>query len=144
MMSLAIFDIDTTQPSGELVYELGEDFWGLFEGSLIEKGQLTVTVSLRKAPRNLQLLFDIQGKVELVCDRTLEVFDYPIQVEKKMDFKWGHEDRELDLDLYMIEEHASSLNIAQHLYDFVSLAIPMKKIHPRFEDIGNNFLSSEA
>ena len=129
-MSLAAFDIDIAQPDEVLVYELGADFWELFEDSLVEKGKLTAKVSINKSPRSLQLLFDIQGAVALVCDRSLEVFDYPIQVEKKVDFKWGHETKELDTDLYMIETHAATLNIAQHLYDFVSLAIPMKKIHP--------------
>jgi uncharacterized metal-binding protein YceD (DUF177 family) len=26
------------------------------------------------------------------------------------------------------------LNVAQHVYDFINLAIPMKKIHPRFQE----------
>lgn len=132
MMSLKAFDIDLVQPSGEWVYELGEEFWKLFENSLIEKGQLTVTVNSNKSPRNLQLLFNIQGEVELVCDRSLETFNYPVHVEKTVNLKPGPENKELDVDLYMIEEHTSVINIAQHLYDFVSLAIPMKKIHPRF------------
>lgn len=131
-MSLKAFDIDLIQPDKVLVYELDTDFWKIFENSLVEKGKLTATVSVTKSPRSIRLLFTIQGKVVLVCDRSLEVFDYPVQIEKAVDFKWGHENKELDMDLYMLEEHASILNIAQHLYDFISLAIPMKKIHPRY------------
>lgn len=140
-MSLAAFDIDIAQSSEELVYELGADFWPLFENNLVEKGHLTATVSINKLPRNIQLLFNIQGEVSLVCDRSLEAFDYPIQVDKKVDFKLGYENKELGVDSYIITEHTCTLNIAQHLYDFVSLAIPMKKIHPRFEDV-NDTLSS--
>lgn len=143
MMSLAAFDIDVVQSSGTLVYELDADFWQLFENNLIEKGQVTATVGINKSPRNIQFLFNIQGEVALVCDRSLESFDYPIQVEKKVDFKLGHENKELGVDLYMIAEHTFTLNIAQHLYDFVSLAIPMKKTHPRFGDMNDYFLSFE-
>ena len=128
-VSLKAFDIDLIQSDGVLVYKLETDFWKLFESSLIEKGTLTATVSVIKSSRSIRLLFTIQGKVLLVCDRSLEAFDYPIQLEKAVDFKWGHENKELDADLYMLEEHACTLNIAQHLYDFISLAIPMKKIH---------------
>jgi len=132
MASLSAFDIDIVQPSELLVYELNTDFWKLFEDSLVEKGKLTAIVSINRSAGSFQLLFNIQGDVTLVCDRSLEVFDYPIQVEKKVDFKWGHEYKELDVDSYMIEAHLSTLNIAQHLYDFVNLAIPMKKVHPHY------------
>ncbi|MEL6607043.1 MAG: DUF177 domain-containing protein [Bacteroidota bacterium] len=132
MASLSAFDIDIVQPSELLVYELNTDFWKLFEDSLVEKGKLTAIVSINRSAGSFQLLFNIQGDVTLVCDRSLEVFDYPIQVEKKVDFKWGHENKELDVDSYMIEAHLSTLNIAQHLYDFVNLAIPMKKVHPHY------------
>ena len=130
-MSLEVFDVDIARPSGVRVYELGESFWRLFEHSFVEKGQLTATVSTHKLPSSIQLLFNIQGEVVLVCDRSLEVFDYPIHVEKKVDFKWGHENKELEEDVYMIDQHADTINIAQHLYDFICLAIPMKKIHPQ-------------
>ena len=137
MVALEAFDVDIVQPSGILTYELEAAFFGLFENSLLERGKLTAKVRVNKPPTNIQLLFSIKGGVELVCDRSLEPFDYPIQLEKKVDFKLGHEHKELDENLYMIEQHAPTINIAQHLYDFVSLAIPMKKIHPKLEVISD-------
>lgn len=132
-MLLAAFDIDILRPSDVLVYELGEDFWKLFENSLVEEGKLTATVNIKKSLNSIQLLFDIQGEVVLVCDRSLEVFNHTIQVEKKVVFKWGDENKELDIDLYTIKTHTSIINVAQHLYDFVSLGIPMKRIHPQYK-----------
>ena len=82
----------------------------------------------------IQLLFSIQGEIELSCDRTLELFNYPINIERVVHFKIGDEDKELDMDLYMIERQASSIQVAQHIYDFVNLSIPMKRLHPRFAD----------
>jgi hypothetical protein len=32
----------------------------------------------------------------------------------------------------MLEQRTTSINIAQHIYDFVSLEVPMKKLHPCF------------
>ena len=134
MTSLAAFDVDIVPPQeGVRTYDLGPDFFGLFEHSLLEEGKLTAQVSMHLSSRLLEIFVKIQGTVQLVCDRSLKPFDYPVQLEKKVTFKRGHEYQEIGTDMYMIEQHVATINIAQHLYDFVSLAIPMKKIHPQFE-----------
>jgi uncharacterized protein len=118
--------------SNELSYQLDKGFFQLFESSLIENGQLVVNVKLDKSSRHIQLSFEIEGELELICDRSLEQFSHPIFIERTVYFKLDHENKELDLDLYMIEETSSTINLAQHIYDFVTLAVPMKKLHPRF------------
>ena len=118
--------------SSEIAYQLDGTFFQLFENSLLKKGQLDVKVKRDKIPRRIQLLFEIKGEVELVCDRSLEEFNYPVCIEQAVHFKLGDENKELDVDLYMIEQQASTINVAQHIYDFVTLAVPMKKLHPRF------------
>jgi len=120
--------------SSQEVYQLDDTFFKLFEGSLLETGKLDVNIKLDKTPRHIQLLFSIQGEVELSCDRTLELFNYPINIEQVVHFKIGDEDKELDMDLYMIERQAPSIQVGQHIYDFVTLSIPMKRLHPRFAD----------
>jgi uncharacterized metal-binding protein YceD (DUF177 family) len=119
--------------TNQVVYELDSDFFKLFEGSLLEPGKLDVQIKLDKTPRHIQLYFSIQGYVELSCDRTLEKFNYPLNIEQVVHFKIGEENKELDVNLYMLDRQASSIELAQHIYDFVTLAIPMKWLHPRFE-----------
>jgi uncharacterized protein len=121
-------DIATSQ----VAYQLGSDFFSLFQGSLLEKGDFIVNVCLDKTPRHVQLRFLIQGEVELSCDRTGELFNYPLHIERAVQFKLGEEYQELGLDMYMIERGASHIEVAQHIYDFVNIAIPMKRLHPRF------------
>ena len=121
-------DIATT----EATYHLDSNFFQLFEGSILDKGQLTAHIQLDKAPQHIQMHFLIQGEVELNCDRTDELFSYPIHIERTVQFKLGEENQELDVDLYMVERGASHIEIAQHIYDFVNMAVPMKRLHPRF------------
>ncbi|MEM7055544.1 MAG: DUF177 domain-containing protein [Bacteroidota bacterium] len=118
--------------SSETIYRLDGAFFQLFETSLLEKGQLDVRIQLNKNSSRIQLLFEIKGEVELVCDRTLEQFNYPVCIEQVVHFRLGDENKELDVDCYMIEQKATAINVAQHIYDFVTLAVPMKKLHPRF------------
>ncbi len=131
-MFLKAFEVDITQPCTMLTYDLGETFFGLFEESLLEQGKLTAAVKVARKNSNIELLFSIVGIVVLVCDRSLATFDYPVHIEKKVTFRLGHEYKELAADLYMIERETVTINIAQHIYDFVNLEVPMKKLHPRF------------
>jgi uncharacterized protein len=135
-MSLKAFEIDITQHCAVVTYDLGEAFFKLFEESLLKKGKLTATVKVVRKHDDIQLLFNVVGVVALVCDRSLETFDYPICIEKKVTFRLGHEDEELAVDLYAMERKHATINIAQHIYDFVSLEVPMKNLHPRFRDKG--------
>lgn len=129
--------------TSQVTYQLGSDFFSLFEGSLLEKGNLVVNIFLDKTPRHIQLRFWIQGEVELSCDRTGELFNYPLHIERAVQFKLGETYQELDLDLYMIGREASYIEVAQHIYDFVHIAIPMKRLHPRFnEDLEEEWMES--
>jgi uncharacterized metal-binding protein YceD (DUF177 family) len=38
----------------------------------------------------------------------------------------------MDENVLQIVPETQFINIAQHLYDFIGLAVPMKKLHPRF------------
>lgn len=118
--------------TSQVAYQLGNDFFSLFQGAFLEKGDFTVTIYLDKTPQHIQLRFLIQGEVELSCDRTGELFNYPLHIERAVQFKVGAEYQELDVDLYMIERGAPYIEVAQHIYDFVNVAIPMKRLHPRF------------
>lgn len=123
-------DIATSQ----VIYQLGDDFFTLFPGSLLEKGNIVVDIYLDKTPRHIQLRFLIQGEVALNCDRTGELFNYPLHIDRTVQFKLGEAYQELGLDLYMIERGTPCIEVMQHIYDFVTLAIPMKRLHPRFSD----------
>ena len=137
MHKLKEFDIYLVKLHNEsytFVYELDEAFFKLFENSLLEKGKATVKVKLDKKPNCIQTCFGIDGSIELICDRSLEKFDYPIHIEKNVLFKVGDEDKELGEDIYMLDQKEPIINVVQHIYDFVSLSIPMKKLHPKFQE----------
>ncbi len=78
--------------------------------------------------------FEITGSVELTCDRSLEVFDEPIHIFEKFIYKYGDRHEEITDELEMIPHGTATINIAQHIYDFIAVSIPMKRLHPRFRD----------
>jgi len=133
MISLANFIIPIPEEATaqkQYTYQINEDFFAFFENSFLKQGSVQVDVIMEKTPMHIRLLFTIRGTVELLCDRTLMIFDYPIDIERAVHFKKGNENKELDVDMYMIEKDTTTLSLAQHIYDFVSLAVPMKRLHP--------------
>ncbi|GAB3538255.1 DUF177 domain-containing protein [Pontibacter brevis] len=115
-------------------FELNDSFFDLFGKDIILGGNLIAHVELDKTESMLSFLMDIKGHVRLICDRSLDEFDYPIDEQGTFRIKYGEENAELDDDLWQITPNTQSINIAQHLYDYIGLAVPMKKLHPRFEE----------
>ncbi|WP_210464460.1 YceD family protein [Rufibacter roseolus] len=113
-------------------FELDDRFFELFEQELILGGNLKAEVVLHKSELLLQFDFHIKGTVRLTCDRSLEEFEHPLEVEQTLLVRYGPEDLELDVNVLQITPDTQYLNIAQHLYDYIGLAVPMKKLAPRF------------
>src|SRR5690606_29009408 len=81
----------------------------------------------------IEVLFDISGTVELICDRSLEPFDYPLNTTEKLLYKYGPEEQEINEEIYIITRDTPKIALAQLIYEFILLAIPAKKIHPDYK-----------
>jgi uncharacterized protein len=117
----------------EYDFVLDNGFFELFDQTLVNGGQLQAHVVLDKSPLLLTFEIHIQGVANLTCDRSLETFDYPLDITETLLVKYGDQEMELDENVLQIPHDTQAINLAQHLFDFIGLAIPMKKLHPRFE-----------
>jgi uncharacterized metal-binding protein YceD (DUF177 family) len=132
-----IFDIDIYKlADGEHSFEFSFDssFFDLFEDSIVKKGNGRINVMLEKAPTMLSLTFLLKGEVELICDRSLDPFMFPIDKENLVRLKFGDHQEEFSEDLFLISTNTQKIDIGQFVYEFITLAIPMKKLHPRYKD----------
>lgn len=115
-------------------FKIDPSFFNHFSESEIEKGYLDCFLDLKKAEGFIEVNFNIQGAVELECDRSLDLFDYPVNLSKRMIFKFGDMDTEIDDEVEMISHNRQSIDMAQYIYEFISMEIPMKRLHPRYSD----------
>jgi uncharacterized protein len=132
-----VFDIDIFRlANGEHSFEFNFDsaFFGLFEDSVIENGNGAVKIELNMTPTLITLDFHLEGEIELVCDRSLDTFMHPVSETNEVRIKYGDHWEELSEELYLIPTSAQKIDVGQFIYEFISLAIPMKKLHPRFQD----------
>ena len=81
----------------EVVFPIEDAFFQqVEENELLEKGNLTARVKIDKGANLMELTFHIIGKVQLTCDRSLEVFDHELDITEKMIYKFGSEVKEID------------------------------------------------
>jgi uncharacterized metal-binding protein YceD (DUF177 family) len=113
-------------------FEVDERFFATFPESPVKKGNLAADLDMDKSATMLQLHFRLEGEVELICDRSLEPFDFKVKKKENLILKFGDEPGELTDEIEIIARDTQEINVAQYLYEFIVLAIPMKKIHPRF------------
>ncbi len=113
----------------------GQDaFFGEFEQDIIEGGAFRVKVLLEKNSSFIRLNMDINADLKLLCDRSLEVFEENFASHEKHIFKFGSSNEEMSDEIDQIPYGTQKLNIAQLLFDYILLLVPMKKLHPRFRN----------
>lgn len=115
-------------------FEMGNDFFRAFGTELLSEGKLRAEVALDKRETLIEASFVIDGFVKLICDRSLDPFDHPIHTKKKLVFKYGDANEELSDEIVMIHRDSDSLDLGHYLFEFIALGVPMKKLHPRFQD----------
>ncbi len=115
-------------------FKIENSFFKNFENSPVETGELDVTVVLDIQERLILCTFIIKGTVELTCDRSLEEFDYPINKTDKIIFRYADSYEELSEDLINIPQGQIELDLAPFIYELIAVAIPMKRLHPKYED----------
>lgn len=137
MKEIKKFDINIYHlKEGEHQYhfEIDDSFFQIFENSLVNHGKVQVSLLLEKRSTFIELGFNLQGYLELTCDRSLQNFNHQTNAENKLILKYGEENKEVDEDVYIIVPETQKLNIAQWIYEFIMLTVPMKKIHPDLAD----------
>lgn len=115
-------------------FELGDEFLQHYGQGYLPGGHFSVKVVLDKRETFIEADFKIEGTAKLTCDRSLDLFEFPIELEKRILFKFGEEDKELTDEIILISRDRVSLDLGQFIYEFIGLSIPMKKLHPRFKD----------
>ncbi len=112
-------------------YASGSGFFSESPQDLIENGRFEARLLLDKSSTMIRLDFHIKGVIEQVCDRTLEKYEEEVETENRIFLKFGDRDEELTDEIEMIQRNTARINVARYIYDFIALALPVKKLHPR-------------
>jgi len=123
-------------------YQIGASFFDLFENPLVENGLLNAVVSLNKNQNMLVVDFNISGKVNSICDNCLEPVEIPVDCSNRLYFNFGHEHAEQSEEIIVLSYEEHQINVAQWLYEFIIVSLPIRHIHPEDEN-GNSTCNTQ-
>jgi uncharacterized protein len=119
-----------TTGSHQFEFEIDDKFFEAFENSVINHAKVHVDLDFNKAETVLTLTFRLKGSIHLVCDRCLGEFDSPVDTTQVMLVRFGEPGVGETDDIIVISHNDSHLDIAQHIYDYLSLQVPIRVVHP--------------
>jgi uncharacterized protein len=111
-------------------YDIDERFFSEFGKDVVDEGNVSVRITLDKQSALMVLAFDLRGTVKVQCDRCLEMYDQPIESSEKVFVKFGEKEFEEGDDVIWVGANDNQLNVAQLIYEFICLAVPIKRVHP--------------
>ncbi len=123
-----------TEGLHDFEFEVEKTFFEHFEESLIENGNILVKVALEKRSAFIKITFKIKGWIELNCDRCLDNYQQKIKDQAELFVKFGKKDFEEGENVIWVLPEEHFISLAQPIYEYVSLCIPLRHVHPKNED----------
>lgn len=115
-------------------WHAGKEFFDSFENAEILDADLDIAVRTEKSGRYLGVDCQVSGEVTVECDRCLEDLDMPIGTNIALSVKYGEQEsqdehQEGEREIVFIPEDSAELDMSQVIYDYVCLALPMRRTH---------------
>lgn len=109
-------------------YDIDDDFFKDIDG-LIERGQIHTTLKVEgNARTRFNLHIHSVGTVTVPCDRCLAEVEIPVDTTDDLTVKLGAEYSD-EGDMVIIPESDGYINIAQFIYEYIVLSLPIQKVH---------------
>lgn len=116
----------------EYSYEIDDRFFEAFQQQDFRNCKANVKLFFDKKNGFMMLRFEIGGTLEVTCDRCnsnlpLELWDEFNITVKMVEEPEVMNDQEDDPDVYYISRGESHIDVANWIYEFINLSIPMQK-----------------
>jgi uncharacterized metal-binding protein YceD (DUF177 family) len=109
-------------------FEIDNAFFEELDYSLIQKGDVHVSINLEKKESMLILLFNLKGTVEAECNLCTDPVDFKIDSNYQLIYKYGLEEID-DETLLVIHPDSYQIDITQPIYEFITVSLPPRIVH---------------
>jgi uncharacterized metal-binding protein YceD (DUF177 family) len=132
----------------EFSYEIDDKFFDEFQQQDFRNCKANVKLSLDKKTGFMLLKFELGGKLEVSCDRCgnnlpIELWDEFNIIVKIVDEAELMNEQGDDPDVYYISRGESHIGVANWIYEFINLSIPMQKVCS-FENMDGPYCNKEV
>ena len=123
----------------QLVFPIREDFMSRDEEalSLLNAGSCKgmLRVEVEKTPQVISLDVHIEASIGLCCDRTLQPFEHPLDIQKTFWIKFQADKKESyhleeNEDLFILSPYQDTLALDGCIFELIMLSLPMQRLHP--------------
>jgi uncharacterized metal-binding protein YceD (DUF177 family) len=114
--------------SHDFKFELTKSFFDAFDFTELIQANVDAFVTLDKRTTMLIFKFDFSGSLIAPCDRCFDPYEFNIEHSDQLIVKFS-DTEDYDGEIVVIPEAEYKFNIAQYLYEFSRLAIPLKLAH---------------
>jgi uncharacterized metal-binding protein YceD (DUF177 family) len=133
----------------EYQYQVNDKFFEAYQQQDFRNCKANIKLSLDKQNGFMLLKFEIGGMLEVTCDRCgsttlpMNLWDEFNVVVKLAEEPDNMNEQEEDPDVYYIGRGESHLHIADWIYEFVNLSIPMQRMCSE-EKMGSQFCNNDV
>jgi uncharacterized metal-binding protein YceD (DUF177 family) len=110
-------------------YDLDTEYFKKIDSQEVQKGKVLAKVLVKNTGEDYDLNFQLEGIIQVPCDRCLDDMDLPVSYKSRLIVKLGENYAEEGDDIIIIPEVEGEINIAWFLYEFIALSIPIKHVH---------------
>lgn len=135
MERIELYNIDLKnlrETSTTYTYKIDDEFFKLIDATDIQKGELDVTLTVKKEIGAFKLSFHIEGYVVGICDRCLDEVEIDVDTDNTLKVKLGNEFSDDD-EIITIPESEGYINVAWNIYEFAYLSLPCRIVHEEGE-----------
>lgn len=109
-------------------FEIDRAFFEQMSTSLISEGNVTARLEMEKYGTHLDVKFFINGTVQVECDRCGQPYPQAVAEERRIIYAFSESMKFSGYEVIYVDPEEPNLSLVQELYDFVHLALPMRKV----------------
>lgn len=124
-------------------FSVDDLFFEEMESDEVYRGEVHINLKIDKQDRMFVLEFFTTGYMWVTCDRCDEEFKLELNAVDRLIIKYGDAYKEEDDDVIVIPEHQHHFNVSRHIYEYIVLSLPIRKVHPE-DEAGNSLCNQET
>ncbi len=114
-------------------FDLDKGFFERFENEELCDGKVHIAAVFEKTERVMMFNFELKGEVTTRCDRCLGELKVPIEGHESLNVRLSDTEKSDDENVAILPEGSFEIDLAQWLYEYVAVRIPMQHVHPEGE-----------
>ena len=114
--------------SHEFEFGLNDAFFEAFPGSEVQKGSVAVKATMVKRPHMLTFDVEMNGEVDLPCDRCGNAYRQPLDGDFHLVVNLNADSFNDEDDLISLPASAHEFDLSQYIYEYITLQLPSRRV----------------